>query len=271
MRGGQQSVAGACAWGRHSRTNRACGPPVTRSVQPQAAHLHRPPCVFSHHGHSAGTMRCCPVDRGSAGSAAEHRRAAVARNRVPAPSCRARCAQPGHTPRAVPARPGERRPWDTALAREWRDSSTAVLGRPTPVATPFTEELFLDPVTPRAAAYIVTMRRGQRCGPRPNRSWHSRHHGQRADGAEADEKLRSERPGGTAAAGATPATAHVRQLDAHRSAPSLERVRPRSSAAEQGRHGHGQTPSCRAARPVGDRALQRPGHACRHAADPLSP
>jgi murein DD-endopeptidase MepM/ murein hydrolase activator NlpD len=51
---------------------------------------------------------------------------------------------------------------DTALAREWRDSSLSVLARPTPVATPFTEELFLDPVTPRAAAYAVTVRRGQR-------------------------------------------------------------------------------------------------------------
>ena len=51
---------------------------------------------------------------------------------------------------------------DTALAREWRDSSVGVLARPTPVATPFTEELFLDPVTPRAAAYAVTVRRGQR-------------------------------------------------------------------------------------------------------------
>jgi peptidoglycan LD-endopeptidase LytH len=51
---------------------------------------------------------------------------------------------------------------DTALAREWRDSSLAVLARPTPVGTPFTEELFLDPVTPRAAAYAVTVRRGQR-------------------------------------------------------------------------------------------------------------
>jgi murein DD-endopeptidase MepM/ murein hydrolase activator NlpD len=51
---------------------------------------------------------------------------------------------------------------DTALARDWRDSSVAVLTRPTPVATAFTEELFVDPVVPRAAAYGVTVRRGQR-------------------------------------------------------------------------------------------------------------
>jgi peptidoglycan LD-endopeptidase LytH len=51
---------------------------------------------------------------------------------------------------------------DTALARDWRDTSIAVLTRPAPVTTPFTEELFVDPVAPRAAAYAITVRRGQR-------------------------------------------------------------------------------------------------------------
>ena len=53
-------------------------------------------------------------------------------------------------------------------------------------------------------------------------------------GAAGDDKLRSEPPGATAAAGATPAAANVRQLDAQSIRTVAGTCTRRSSAAEQG-------------------------------------
>jgi peptidoglycan LD-endopeptidase LytH len=51
---------------------------------------------------------------------------------------------------------------DTALARAWREQAQSALGVPTPATPPFAEELFVDAASPRAVAYAIPMRRGQR-------------------------------------------------------------------------------------------------------------
>jgi murein DD-endopeptidase MepM/ murein hydrolase activator NlpD len=51
---------------------------------------------------------------------------------------------------------------DTALATDWRNVAGTALASPAPVAVPFAEEMFLDAAAPRAAAYALIVRRGQR-------------------------------------------------------------------------------------------------------------
>jgi peptidoglycan LD-endopeptidase LytH len=51
---------------------------------------------------------------------------------------------------------------DTALGRAWTDAARSVLAEPVAVDPPFEEVFYVDPSAPRALAYAVTVRRGQR-------------------------------------------------------------------------------------------------------------
>jgi peptidoglycan LD-endopeptidase LytH len=51
---------------------------------------------------------------------------------------------------------------DTALGRAWIDAARVALAAPVAVDPPFEEVFYVDPSAPRALAYAVTVRRGQR-------------------------------------------------------------------------------------------------------------
>ncbi|MCE2454827.1 MAG: M23 family metallopeptidase [Gemmatimonadetes bacterium] len=51
---------------------------------------------------------------------------------------------------------------DAALARDWSDAGEAALESPVEVTLPFSEETFVMPAEPRAAAYRVTLERGRK-------------------------------------------------------------------------------------------------------------